>query len=202
MLIATAGFGSLPGGVAPDYILTSSLIFTNGAAGSVSLIGAATSPLSYSAGQLPLDGINSLSQGGATGVNSPRNFAGQQGSVSCLQAPDLTLSKTADAPGNVEAGIVMTYTIRATNQGTAAATNALITDVVPLSVTYVPNSASDGGVFGSGVISWTNLTISQATTLTRTFQVTVGSTITTGDKITNTAFITSAEGASAIKPGM
>jgi uncharacterized repeat protein (TIGR01451 family) len=197
LLIATSGFGSLPGGVIPDYILTSSLIFTNGAAGSVALIGA-TPGLSYVAGQLPLDGINSLSQGGTTGINSPRNFAGDTGSVSCLQAPDLTLSKTADAPGIVEAGIVMTYTIHAENQGTAAATNALITDTVPLSVTYVPNSASNGGIFGSGVISWANLTINQGATLTRTFQVTVGSTITTGDKITNTAYITSAQGASDV----
>lgn len=81
LLIATSGFGSLPGGITPDFTLTSSLIFTNGAAGSVSLIGANT--LSYGAGQLPLDGINSLSQGGVTGVNSPTNFAGQTGSISC-----------------------------------------------------------------------------------------------------------------------
>lgn len=194
LLIATSGFVGLPGGVTPDYIMTSSLIFTNGAAGSVALIGA-TPALNYSAGQLPLDGVNSLSVGGVVGTNSPKNFAGQQGSIACT--PDLTLSKTANAAGVVEAGVVLTYTIIAANQGTAVATGGLITDTLPLSVTYVPNSASNGGIFGSGVISWPNLTISQGLFITRTFQVTVGSTITTGDKITNTAFITSAQGASA-----
>lgn len=194
LLVATAGFSSLPGGITPDFTLPDNFLFTDG--GSVKF--ATFDTFSYGAAQLPLDGVNSLSKGGVTGVNSPINYAGDTGSVLCLQAPDLTLSKTADAPGIVEAGIVMTYTIRAENQGAAAATNALITDTVPLSVTYVPNSASDGGVFGSGVISWANLTINQGVPLTRTFQVTVGSTITTGDKITNTAYITSAEGASAV----
>ncbi|MCL4295997.1 MAG: DUF11 domain-containing protein [Anaerolineae bacterium] len=192
LLIATAGFGTLPGGVNPDFTLTSSLIFTNGAAGSVSLIGANT--LAYSAGQLPLDGLNSLGQGGVVATNSPTNFAGQTGSVSCPPAPDLTLTKTAQASGIVEAGDVLTYTIVAANGGTAVATNTLITDAVPLNTTYVPNSASDGGIFGSGVISWANLTISQGTTLTRTFQVTIGAAITTGDRITNTAYISSAQG--------
>lgn len=191
LLIATTGFSSLAG-VTPDYTLPiTGFIFTTGA-GSVELVGAVTPPLTYSAGQLPLDGLNSLAQGGVITNASPTNFAGQTGSISCL--PKLTLSKSAQATGIVEAGNVLTYTIVVANGGIMAATNALITDAVPLSATFVPNSASNSGVFGSGVISWANLTISQGTAVTRTFQITVGATITTGDRITNTAYISSAEG--------
>jgi len=198
LLIATAGFGSLPGGITPDFILPANFIFTVGS-GSVELVGAATLLISYSSGGLPLDGITSLGQGGATGVNSPRNFAGQTSSISCPAVPNLTLTKTADAPGTgiVEAGGVLSYTITVFNSGNAAATSALITDAVPISTTYVPNSASNGGSFSSGIISWPNLTINPATSLTRAFQVTVSGTVTTGNKITNTAYITSAQGVSA-----
>jgi uncharacterized repeat protein (TIGR01451 family) len=194
LLIATAGFGSLSGGVTPDFILPPNFIFTTGS-GSVELVGAATTPISYSSGGLPLDGKTSLGQSGATGVNSPRNFAGQQGSISCT--PNLTLSKTADASGIVETGSLLTYTLAVANQGLAAATNGILTDTIPVSTTYVPNSASNGGGFAGGVVSWTNLTITPGTTITRTFQVTVSATITTGNKITNTAHITSAQGKGA-----
>lgn len=195
LLIATANFSNLSGaaGITPDFTLPDGFLFTTEGA-KVELVNAVTSPLIYSSGELPLDGVTSLGQGGATTVNSPKNFAGQTGSVSCPATPDLTLSKTAAASGTVEAGGVLTYTIRVENSSAVTATNALITDTVPLSTTYIPGSASDGGIFNSGVISWANLTISPATTLTRTFQVTVSLTVTTGDKITNTAFITSTEG--------
>jgi uncharacterized repeat protein (TIGR01451 family) len=196
LLIATNGFSSLPGGVTPDFILPDDFLFPGG--GSVKF--GTFDTFSYGAGQLPLDGVNSLRRQGAslvTGLNSPQNYTDPPGSVSCPAPPDLTLSKTADAAGIVEAGGVLSYTITVINSGNLTATNALITDVVPLSTTYIPNSASNGGIFGSGIISWPNLTINSGASLTRTFEVTVGATITTGDKITNTAFITSAEGVSA-----
>ncbi len=196
VLIATAGFGNLPGGVTPDYTLPANFIFITGS-GSVELVGAFTSPISYNSGGLPLDGINSLRPGGATGVNSPRNFAGQPGSISCPPVPDLTLSKTADAVGIVQTGSTLTYTLVVANNGAAAATNGLMSDTIPVSTTYVPNSASNGGTFASGVVSWANLPIAPGATLTRTFQVTVSAAITTGDKITNTAQITSTEGITA-----
>ena len=201
VLVATAGFSSLPGGITPDYILPNGFLFPGG--GTVSFVPhSLDTPVSYGAGQLPLDGVNSLNRQGAglvSGPNTPKNYAGQQGSVSCPPppAPHLTLSKTADTAGGiVKAGGVLSYTITVVNSGNAAATSTLITDVVPISTTYVPNSASNGGIFSSGLISWPNLTINSATSLTRTFQVTVSATVTTGNKITNTAYITSAQGVS------
>lgn len=202
LLIATAGFGSVPGGVTPDFILPANFLFPEG--GTVRF-GAEAVYDSVSYGALPTNGVNSLNRQGASmvsGVNSPKNYAGQQGSASCPPAPpapNLTLSKIADsATGIVQPGGVLSYTITVLNSGSAAATGALITDTVPVSTTYVPNSASNGGIFGSGVISWTNLTINPATSLTRTLLVTVSATVTAGNKITNTAYITSAEGVKAI----
>jgi uncharacterized repeat protein (TIGR01451 family) len=153
VLIATSGFSSLPGSVTPDFILPDNFLFPGG--GMVRL--AVYDSVSYGTGQLPLDGLHSLNrQGGnlTSATNSPRNYAGQAGSVSCPPpAPHLTLVKTVDAAGIVEAGAVLSYTIRVANSGSAVATNALITDAVPISTTYVPNSASDGGIFSSGIIS-------------------------------------------------
>jgi hypothetical protein len=81
LLIATSNFSSLAGGITPDYVIPPNFLFTEG--GSVTLVGAGT--FTYGAGQLPLDGVNSLGPGGVTAVNSPKNFAGLQGSVVCPQ---------------------------------------------------------------------------------------------------------------------
>jgi uncharacterized repeat protein (TIGR01451 family) len=199
LLLATDGFSSLPGAVVPNFIIPDGFLFPGG--GTVTF--GSYDSVSYGAGQLPQDGINSLnrvynqSPNLVSATNSPKNYAGQSGSVSCPPVPDLTLIKTADTAGGiVQAGGVLSYTITVVNSGSGAATSALITDTVPISTTYVPNSASNGGSFSSGIISWPNLTINPATSLTRTFQVTVSATVTTGNKITNTAHINSAQGVS------
>jgi uncharacterized repeat protein (TIGR01451 family) len=196
LLIATAGFGSKPGGVTPDFILPANFLFPEG--GTVRF-GIAPVNDSINYGALPTDGVNSLNRSGATmvsGANNPTNYAGQPGSVSCPAIPSLTLTKNAESAGIIETGVVLSYTIAVANSGSAAATGAVLSDTVPISTTYVPNSASNGGVFGSGIISWTNLTINPAAVLTRTFRVTV-STVTAGSTITNTASITSGQGVSA-----
>lgn len=74
VLIATAGFAAL-GIVAPDYIMPDGFLFVGG--GMVDYAG--VDSLTYSA--LPTDGTNSLNRDGTTGVNSPRDFAGQTGSI-------------------------------------------------------------------------------------------------------------------------
>ena len=82
LLLATANFGVLPGGVTPDYVISSTFVFTNG--GDLALLPPPGPTFAYAAGALPLDGFYSLDANGTTvTVNSPRNFAGQQGSVAC-----------------------------------------------------------------------------------------------------------------------
>lgn len=81
LLLATANFGALTGGVTPDYVISSTFVFTEG--GSLAILPEGDA-FSYVAGALPLDGFYSLAGNGtATQLNSPKNFAGQEGSVKC-----------------------------------------------------------------------------------------------------------------------
>ena len=80
-LIATPGFGSSPGGVTPNYVFTSPTPFLFLGSGSVDFAG--YDAVSYA--NLPSDGVGSLVRSGGSMVfsaaNSPKNFAGQVGSV-------------------------------------------------------------------------------------------------------------------------
>jgi hypothetical protein len=81
-LMATTAFTGLVGSVIPDYTLPDNFLFTEG--GSLNFAGVDT--FNYSAGQLPGGGLFSLNRNGTWGVNSPKNFADQQGSISCSGA--------------------------------------------------------------------------------------------------------------------
>jgi hypothetical protein len=76
VLIATQGFADL-GIIAPDYIVPNHFFWTE--AGTVDFGG--VDSITYSAGQLPLDGANALLRSGATGKNLATNFAGASASV-------------------------------------------------------------------------------------------------------------------------
>jgi len=79
-LIATPGFAAL-GIVAPDYIMPAGFLFVGG--GTVDYAGVDI----LTSGTLPTDGVTSLNRDGTTGVNSPRNFAGQTGSIPLAPIP-------------------------------------------------------------------------------------------------------------------
>ncbi|MFN8586844.1 MAG: hypothetical protein U0704_03505 [Candidatus Eisenbacteria bacterium] len=81
ILIATANFAALPGAVTPDYILPANFISTGG--GTLNYAGGVHV---WNHGALPTDGVHSLLFGGTTGVNSPKNFAGQTGSINLANA--------------------------------------------------------------------------------------------------------------------
>jgi uncharacterized repeat protein (TIGR01451 family) len=162
LLIATGGFGSLPGGVTPDYVIPANFLFTEG--GSISLVGADT--LNYGAGQLPLDGVNSLSPGGITGPNSPTNFAGQTGSIAC--PPSLAVSK--QAPATIISGSLMTYTLTVTGSGATSNTNVILTDTIPAGTSFASAEVDPVG----GVLTWALGDMSSPlTVVSRTFVVTV-----------------------------
>jgi hypothetical protein len=81
VLIATDGFGSLPGAVAPDFMLPAGFLFIDG--GSLDYPASGDS-ISYAA--MPTDGTTSLTRDLSShalgpALNSPTNFAGQSGSV-------------------------------------------------------------------------------------------------------------------------
>ena len=78
LLLANQAFADLPGAPAPDQIVPIDNFFNvNGD----TITYSPYDSLTFGLGQLPTDGVNSLTQTFATGANTPTNYAGQTGSV-------------------------------------------------------------------------------------------------------------------------
>jgi len=77
LLLATQGFADLPGAPAPDFIIPDNFLPAGGDTLEYWMYPNAT--VEYP--PLPTDGITSLTVGGATGQNSPTNYAGESGSI-------------------------------------------------------------------------------------------------------------------------
>ena len=84
ILVGTANLASLPGGVAPDYIIPPNFFSTGG--GTVNYAGVDA----WTYGAVPIDGKRSLMRDGTTAVNSEVNFAGATGSVVVPNVPAAT----------------------------------------------------------------------------------------------------------------
>jgi uncharacterized repeat protein (TIGR01451 family) len=88
-------------------------------------------------------------------------------------------------------GQPLTYTIALTNGGASNIANILVTDTLPINLTYQSNSliATDGTYgFDSGVITWTG-SLNAGGLVTVTFGATVSQTASLGTSIVNTAII-------------
>ena len=77
-LLATAGFGALPGGVTPDFVIPPNFFSLSG--DTITFTGSGDT-LTFTGAQLPKNGVLSLNANLSTGTNTPKNFAGQEGSV-------------------------------------------------------------------------------------------------------------------------
>ena len=111
------------------------------------------------------------------------------------QLPSLALTKSVSQADAAPNGIV-TYTIAYNNLlGTAAATNVLIKDALPSTVTYVTGSASGNGIYlaASNTLTWSIASLPAGGSGQVTFQALVASTATPGSTISNTAQITSTQ---------
>jgi Dockerin type I domain len=87
MLLATAGFGSLAGGVAPDFTIPKN--FFNPAGDTINYVFTLAGTVTFASA--PTDGISSLNfPGPTTAVNSPTNLAGMSGSVNLASPPTPT----------------------------------------------------------------------------------------------------------------
>ena len=92
----------------------------------------------------------------------------------------------------------VTYTLTATDSGTAPTTPVTLSDAVPAGTTYVAGSATCGGQPGcsvqeaTGTITWSGVVVQPGTShaLALSFAVVVDRTDTTGEKIANTAIFT------------
>ncbi len=103
--------------------------------------------------------------------------------------PVLTITKQAD-PNPVNAGKGLTYTIVVTNGSpTDVATNTVITDTLDGNVSFT--SASHGGAYDAGAVTWDVGVFTAAHTISRTLVVTVDSAF--SGFIQNTAEVSSTE---------
>ncbi|MBE7551152.1 MAG: DUF11 domain-containing protein [Anaerolineales bacterium] len=121
------------------------------------------------------------------GNDSPEFIA--PANVPLRQGVVLTITKSAE-PHLATAGSVLTYTISLVNGGDAAASNVIITDTLPSSVTV---ASADGGLQDGQNVVWNVASIPAGDTITRTLLVTVGDVI-SGALLNNTVVVTSDEG--------
>jgi uncharacterized repeat protein (TIGR01451 family) len=112
--------------------------------------------------------------------------------------PNLHLVKSADPVSGsaVDRGSTIDYTLAYYNDGNANATNATITDTLPVHTTYVAGSASDGGTYDAATrtITWTGIDVAAGTSAaspagTVTFSVTVDGDTPNGTELDNTGHI-------------
>ena len=108
--------------------------------------------------------------------------------------PVLTLTK-ACASGNIFPGTSLTYLLSYGNSGNGIATNVLLSDVLPINVNYVPNSATCGGSFTAAThtLTWSLASLSPGQSGQLAFQVTASAGVATGTEISNTATIMATE---------
>ena len=85
---------------------------------------------------------------------------------------NLVLTKSA-SPSPAYAGDRLTYTLALEHYTSIPLTGVAITDTIPVGTTYIPGSASHGGVENGGIVEWNIGAIPVNTVLTRTFQVRV-----------------------------
>jgi CSLREA domain-containing protein/uncharacterized repeat protein (TIGR01451 family) len=128
-----------------------------------------------------------------TTTASPFNTSEFSPCVTSVPLADLTVSQTA-LPNPVVVGSNLTFTITATNNGPDAVTNAVVTDNLPASVSFVSCNSTNGGICsGSGNNRTVTLpTLAAGASATITFVAKVDCSLAQNATISNTASITAA----------
>src|SRR5216684_7110436 len=175
-LIATPGYVAISGAPAPDYVLPSNNFFS---VTSDTINYAGVNTLTFTAGQLPTDGVNSLNRAyNSTTLfvapNSPTNFAGDTGSVSPPPPQSAFSRKVHGGAGTFDVALPLTGNVGVECRSGGAtndyqmiinfATSVMVGDAVLTSGT---GSVSSFGVSGSQVtVNLTGVTNVQRITVT------------------------------------
>ncbi|MDE2779789.1 MAG: hypothetical protein OXI91_08950 [Chloroflexota bacterium] len=125
----------------------------------------------------------------ATAV-SVEGITGQDTSLTSVIPGSLQLAKSG--PTETVSGDDVTYEITVTNDGAGALTNIVLTDTLPLGLTYV-SSSPEAAVGADGRVSWLIESLDSEATATVTLVATTGD----PGEVVNTANVLSDEGATA-----
>jgi uncharacterized repeat protein (TIGR01451 family) len=68
--------------------------------------------------------------------------------------PNVSISKSAEVPGIINPGVVVTYTVELTNSGDTAAVGVVMTDSLPAGITFGGWVMQNGAVVSNNVITW------------------------------------------------
>jgi large repetitive protein len=98
---------------------------------------------------------------------------------------DLAVAKSA--PATVTAGTNLTYAITVTNNGPSDAQAVAVTDTVPANTTFVSATPSAGSCSGTATVTCTIPTLASGASVSISLVVSVGSGVSSGTSITNTA---------------
>ena len=139
--------------------------------------------------------VTAPASGSLTNVASVSSPTGDPNSTNNVTVPvvttvtpvaDVGLGKTG--PANVLAASNLVYTISVTNFGPSSASGVVVTDTLPLTVTFV--SASGNGINNSGVVSWSLGTLASGQVSNLTVTVTAPA----SGSLTNVASVSSPTG--------
>jgi len=124
-------------------------------------------------------------------------FSLDQAGVVTVTAPQLAFAKSVEKPASeMRPGDVVTYTIELSNSGDGPATGVLITDVLPVEVTFGGFVQQNSAAYASGTVTWGG-SLNAGVTATVIFTATVGNQRAFyGRTVTNTAQFTSSNGGS------
>lgn len=155
---------------------------TTGADGSYNFTGVA--PGNYTVRETDPNGFTSTTPNTVPvtvtpGGTATANFGDRAGTTARL-----SLTKTA-SPDPVPPGENLAFMLTVTNSGNAAATGLVLIDPLPGNVTFV--SASDGGVFTNGVVTWNLGTLAAGASRSVILSVTADPNAGDGTLIVNTA---------------
>jgi uncharacterized repeat protein (TIGR01451 family)/MYXO-CTERM domain-containing protein len=135
-------------------------------------------------------GFESCCDGGTDAQFMPPGGVWQDISASNLTlvpevcAPNVLVTASA-APNPVVDGAQITYTLNYASIGSDTATNVVLTDAVPANTTFV--SASNGGAFSNGTVTWNLGALPSGTAHAVTMVVQVASPVADGISISDTA---------------
>ncbi len=113
-------------------------------------------------------------------------------------ARDVSISKSLSGVGVLVQGQLATYTLQCVNGGDVAAANVLVTDTLPADVTFV--SASDGGVYANGKVTWNLGRLVGNANQTLQLTVRVPETVSVGSSFCNRATISTSDEETGLQP--